>query len=526
MRAIGRARLWTLVFIILAAAIAVAIPIRAEAHASLIASEPSHGDELDAVPDAVAVTFNERLESRLYFIKVFDAEGNELRTPGARMSDDRKRISVPFPGEAEGRYTVSYSVISADGHPVAGSYFFTVGRDQEAAGSGLPDDPTAGRPDAIFFLVRGVLYVSMLFAVGWVGWGAWIAANADEGVRLRYRRWLRRILLVFLAAQIAYAFVWLRDIRATTWDGALSALVGTSAGTAAVAMLGLTAIGVPLLGRWKLADAGWILLLVTAKSMAGHPWAHDPRGLAIASNGIHLLGAALWAGGLLFLVAFWRRHRDAAAAFAPAFSSAALISVLALAFSGTILTLLYVPKVSYLLDAAWGRLLVAKVCATALVAIAGGLLRRSMRRSGRERALRPLLLLDAGLMLVIAGLASAFTYLNPVPENKTLDWHDMHGTVMVAAQLVPAGEGMHAFRFDVESTDEDGAPPKRVTLLLSSLDRREVASILVPLERSGGDGAYRAEGPYPPFPGRWNVQLRILDANDDETVFEKRWTTY
>ncbi|WP_309119568.1 hypothetical protein [Paenibacillus sp.] len=42
-------------------------------------------------------------------------------------------------------------------------------------------------------------------------------------------------------------------------------------------------------------------------------------------------------------------------------------------------------------------------------------------------------------------------------------------------------------------------------------------------EDAGGGGFYRAEGPYPPFPGRW---IRILDANDDETVFEKRWTTY
>src|SRR5690606_37774694 len=125
--AIRKRTLWFAAFLFAFCAALAAMPEPALAHASLTDAEPAAGSVLDEPPDAVRLTFNERLESGLYAIRVFDGRGREVTKDKAVLSPDRREVSVALPRLADGTYTVSYRVLSADGHPVAASYVFHVG---------------------------------------------------------------------------------------------------------------------------------------------------------------------------------------------------------------------------------------------------------------------------------------------------------------------------------------------------------------------------------------------------------------
>jgi len=174
-----------------------AAPERAWAHAVLVDANPGPGSVLDESPAQVELTFNERLESP-FSLEVRDGRGSVIGGERAAMSEDRRRISVSLPRLDRGVYTVSYRVLSADGHPVSGSYVFSVGEPLPAnasvsGASGLPGhahqhgNPYGSGTDArqVFILSARVwYYLSLLAAAGLVYWNRMLPATLSPGERL------------------------------------------------------------------------------------------------------------------------------------------------------------------------------------------------------------------------------------------------------------------------------------------------------------------------------------------------------
>ena len=110
-------------------ALAVA-PAAALAHASLEATSPARGADLKTAPRAVTFRFDEPVEGNFGAVRVFDAKGgrvddNRVVHPGGRGPE----LSVGLtPGLADGTYTATYRVISADSHPVSGGVVFSIGK--------------------------------------------------------------------------------------------------------------------------------------------------------------------------------------------------------------------------------------------------------------------------------------------------------------------------------------------------------------------------------------------------------------
>ena len=77
--------------------------------------------------------------------------------------------------------------------------------------------------------------------------------------------------------------------------------------------------------------------------------------------------------------------------------------------------------------------------------------------------------------------------------------------------------------------DEKLGKPKNVQLILIPNDSKEIAPIEVPIQPFDDPeldidfGSKRfsfiKEGPYMPFAGSWTVQVRVMDTNDDEIVY-------
>jgi methionine-rich copper-binding protein CopC len=100
----------------------------ASAHASLIRSDPEDGVTLKAAPSAITFTFNENIGNPAY-IAVTAPNGSKVDVGDVRAIDNKITATLPDVDQ-KGRYTASYRVVSADGHPVEATIHFstTTGR--------------------------------------------------------------------------------------------------------------------------------------------------------------------------------------------------------------------------------------------------------------------------------------------------------------------------------------------------------------------------------------------------------------
>ena len=100
----------------------------ASAHTALVSSNPKSGAMLHSSPKYISLTFNEELVSiagkDVNKIRLFNAKGKEIKLPKSQVI--HKDIVVAVSKLPASRYKVTYRVVSADGHPISGSFSFHV----------------------------------------------------------------------------------------------------------------------------------------------------------------------------------------------------------------------------------------------------------------------------------------------------------------------------------------------------------------------------------------------------------------
>jgi copper resistance protein C len=104
----------------------VAVPaVPAVAHARLMASTPIAGEALDQAPDRVVLEFNELVEADFGQLQVSGPDGERLDE--APPTADGSTVEAPIAAATTaGVHTVAYRIISADGHPVEGTFTYEV----------------------------------------------------------------------------------------------------------------------------------------------------------------------------------------------------------------------------------------------------------------------------------------------------------------------------------------------------------------------------------------------------------------
>src|SRR4051794_40724895 len=120
-----RSRLWPALAAAFAAAALVAPA--ASAHAVLQTTRPANDEIVKTAPSQVVLTFDEPVETAFGSVRVYDPhsqrvdEGKPLRPAPSEVAV-RLRSGLP-----RGTYTVAWSVVSADAHPVRGAFVFHIG---------------------------------------------------------------------------------------------------------------------------------------------------------------------------------------------------------------------------------------------------------------------------------------------------------------------------------------------------------------------------------------------------------------
>ncbi|UUZ80945.1 CopD family protein [Paenibacillus sp. P26] len=270
-----------------------------------------------------------------------------------------------------------------------------------------------------------------------------------------------------------------------------------------------------------------------AKAFLGHAAAFQPVSETVTLDWLHLFASSVWAGGLLMMLILWRKDREHALRLYPSFSLAALLSILLLVISGVLSVLLFLPDVRYVTETAWGKWSLVKIALVVLVILTAFFIRYTVARKQAASA-GNLIRTDTLLMVMIVGIVGIFTYLTPLPANEPLNWHVMGEKIHMTAQISPNAPGVNDFTLKVWLPEN--LKPKQVVMKLHQEGAGAIAPIEVPLtpyEDQAADESYgmkkysyKARGPYLPYPGKWKLEIRVLDSNDDETPYEKEIQIY
>jgi copper transport protein len=364
-------RSWLVIAVVLAALTAVP---SAFAHAILQESNPSNNSVVRTSPKTVSLRFNEAVETAFGSIRVYDCGGGRVDS-GKILRPSKDSVAVQIDRRlARGTYTVTWRVISADSHPVAGAFVFNVkkatpgGSCKQVFGAKTP-----GTIDALFKFVRALDFALILLVVGGAIALAAVLRSAAPQLRTRLFRILAGLsfglvvaaaLCIVLQGAVAGGFGLSEAFR---WDTVHSVLQ-TRFGHAFLWQIGIAiVVGAVALMASRSRRLEFLpllaLLLLPTISAAGH--ARTSGAWALVFDMTHIAAASTWVGGLGFTVlALLLAGEDRwplASRAVPRFSILAVVSVVTLIVAGSLRGYQEVRAFHGLWDTTYGQLLLVKI---------------------------------------------------------------------------------------------------------------------------------------------------------------------
>ncbi|SCF08316.1 copper resistance CopC family protein [Micromonospora chokoriensis] len=162
----------------LAVLVALLVPTGpAWAHNSLRAATPVQQSTVTSAPTEIVLEFMQRLDPTFTTIVLTDAARRKVGTGEPTVAGAKSTVPV-IDTLPNGTYTVAYRVVSADGHPVQGSYPFTVADPTSSAApvveATTPSAAAAVRPDGggpdVGVLVAGVVLLVLAAGTAVLWW--------------------------------------------------------------------------------------------------------------------------------------------------------------------------------------------------------------------------------------------------------------------------------------------------------------------------------------------------------------------
>lgn len=116
---------------VLLLAVLLALPAPAQAHDTLLSSDPEDGASLETSPEEIALTYSADVLEVSPLVRISDEDGDELAeiVPTVEGPVVTATLEEPLPA---GTHTVQWRVVSSDGHPIEGTFTLTVEQEAEA----------------------------------------------------------------------------------------------------------------------------------------------------------------------------------------------------------------------------------------------------------------------------------------------------------------------------------------------------------------------------------------------------------
>ena len=416
-----------LALILLTTSVAAAMP---RPHASLLSSEPAAGATLVTAPSRIRLVFSEPVEIAMSGATISNGSGT---LPLGVTGDPRDvhALLAGVPALQPGAHTVRWHVVSDDGHRVDGSFSFTIEGAPHVGNAAAPNvveqgtaaataPPTGAAnvmqgvvtPDSGFVASLGprpqvpilrAAAITMLLALA--GLTLLIATLPISGARPMRLAVVLAVLSTALLA--AYLAVW----SSTAVGGTHSVLEAISlAASTTPGALEIVRLALAFLALWALLLAkrpglaalfSGVAVLITGAS--GHPAVTQPL-IAIPAKAAHLAAAAIWLGGLLWIMTA-ERHGSRYVEGTRRISSLALMSVIFVVATGVLQGFLFLPRVAALTDSTYGRVVLAKCAGLLVLVVFGAFHRRIVPRLDTtiaRRRLRGSVRLEIVVMLAVS----------------------------------------------------------------------------------------------------------------------------
>ncbi|MCC3775489.1 FixH family protein [Streptomyces sp. UNOB3_S3] len=381
----------------------------ASAHAALTATDPADGSVVATAPARVTLTFSEGVLLSPDSVRVLDPRGERVDQGRPQHDGGRNGTATVAlrAGIADGTYTVAWQAVSADSHPVAGAFTFSVGAPSKTT---VTVDSAATRTDpavaAFYAIGRYAAYAGFVLLVGGCVF-AGVCRSSRAVQRVAVGGWITLFVSTVALLLLRGAFTSGKGMGSVLDLSLLGGVLSTKPGAALLSrLLLLSAAAVFLavlfgtyaqeddgrtpdrtLGRrrdiaWGLGVGGTLVAggLAATWALAEHASAGLQPWLAMPVDVAHLLGVAVWLGGLAALLAtLWSGERIRRSAVAR-FSRTAFVSVCVLVATGLYQSWRQVGSWDALTGTEYGRWLLVKA---ALVVVMVGIALLSRRWTGR-----------------------------------------------------------------------------------------------------------------------------------------------
>lgn len=300
----------------------------------------------------------------------------------------------------------------------------------------------------------------------------------------------------------------------------------------------------------------WVTLLTGAAlftfSASSHAAAVRGSGWAVAADLLHLIAAAVWTGGLLFLALLLLRLRRLPTAHDPdglsangrsavirllrRYSLSAQAAVFALALTGLFSSFVQLPTLDSLLETTYGQVLLIKLAIVAAVMALALLNNRAVQKAEEtvsQARIQPFarrVAVEAGMAAVLLVSVAVLVQTPPPPptaplaETQTapsLPFNEMtyESDLAFHVQITPNRVGHNRYWVHLSHPDSSAIGEVQLVRLFFEHESGQMGQARLDLAHLGED-AFAAEGAFLNRDGEWNVSVYVRRRGLDDVLAE------
>ncbi|WP_237153687.1 copper resistance CopC/CopD family protein [Oryzibacter oryziterrae] len=497
--------------LVLLAFLCLMLPNVASAHAILLKSDPQDGAMLSVPPARVVLTFNEPVQPGK--LALVQPDGTILPLEGLTTGNE---VDVELPSlSAQGSRIVGWHVASADGHPVDGTFRFSVGAPSNLV---MPETLETSSPAvrSLLYVTRLLFQFSLLFGVGGAVFWTWI----QDGPQDRFTAMILRLGLLTppLIYGLQGADLAGQDLSALLLAETWRLPFGTP--MAQTLLAGLAALVLAFvsghLWEWRGRLFSFVALVMVgfAFCLSGHAATAEPTFLTVPALFLHGVSLAFWLGCLLPLRHVLTRGGEEGREELLLFSRIIPFPVLLILGSGAILIRAQLPSLADLTSTDYGRLLLLKLTLVGVVLVAAALNRWFWTRDPEMVwRLRRSISVEIALIFGVLLLVGLWRFTPPPrvlaeAANQPISLHIHTLPAMADVDILPGRAGPVHIRAFLETGEFEALNPREVTVMLKAPDAGG-ESVSAPMLR-GADGYFEVANMTIPSGGRWVLTFSIV----------------
>lgn len=431
---------------------------RVYAHSESSGTYPADGSIVEEFPQYIDITFNK--EVTISGASLLNAEGTSipLNAETSGSLSDVSKVSFAAPVDlAKGWYAVNWSATSADGHAIVGTFTFYYGDPALVASAAKVETATSPTDPYIKIaaLLRIFSYLAILIALGSLA-SHWVTGGTLTKA-LQYTRYDKSLLVATCASILGMLVTPLLLVNTAIIlnGGSFESLglivqivasgpVGSSLLIRISALFGLCT-ALLLLSEKSLRKAGIALFglssfaYIYSYAMGGHAYVVPWKWVSVVGVVLHLIGGALWLGGVPALLLTLRKldkldantnsgdqtltESGAKLEIVERFSKIATIGVICVGIGGFLASFTMFKSLTEYYTTSYGRALLLKIT---LVALTGGIgaynhyiLVPALRKEPSSSALHNRLMTSLrkeGILFICVLLATGFLTYNAAPQ--------------------------------------------------------------------------------------------------------------